>query len=419
MSVASSRSSRSVSTRRALRRIAGASSRSSSSVAWTSSSLRPRSVVTGVRSSWPTTLTKRRRARSRASSAASMSSSRSEVTTGATIGRVLRAGCTPSAAGRWPRTLVIVDADATRRGVVPAGGPAGGAPRAARDARPRCGAGCCGARRCSQGWKPLLRPDHDQGPHRPHRSAARPPAGSASTPSPAACPSAATPSTASRVDGVGGASRGARRHRCARAAPADLAHQGLPVRHRLAGRRRAVAGGEAGRPARRRRRATVGHPRALLVLRRRRTPRPSRWSRPSATTCSSPTGWRASAVSREHGGPVRLYVAPMYGYKSLQVARAHRGRRRARRPHRPRLLGALRLRRRRVGRASRTAAPTTRPHDRGRPQRSSRRRPGRALLARGALAALDERHLVPRAARHGDDALPAVALHGGGPAACS
>ena len=25
-------------------------------------------------------------------------------------------------------------------------------------------------------------------------------------------------------------------------------------------------------------------------------------------------------VTRAHGGPVRLYVAPMYGYKSIQVA---------------------------------------------------------------------------------------------------
>ena len=31
-----------------------------------------------------------------------------------------------------------------------------------------------------------------------------------------------------------------------------------------------------------------------------------------------------SPLSDEHGGPVRLYVAPMYGYKSLQVARPHR-----------------------------------------------------------------------------------------------
>ena len=34
-------------------------------------------------------------------------------------------------------------------------------------------------------------------------------------------------------------------------------------------------------------------------------------------------------ISAEHGGPVRLYVAPMYGYKSMQVARHDRA-------HRPR-----------------------------------------------------------------------------------
>ena len=27
---------------------------------------------------------------------------------------------------------------------------------------------------------------------------------------------------------------------------------------------------------------------------------------------------QGSTVTREHGGPVRLYVAPMYGYKSLK-----------------------------------------------------------------------------------------------------
>ena len=52
------------------------------------------------------------------------------------------------------------------------------------------------------------------------------------------------------------------------------------------------------------------------------------------------------AISSDHGGPVRLYVAPMYGYKSCKwldgievVDRVH-----------PRLLGRARLRRRRVGR---------------------------------------------------------------------
>ena len=53
-----------------------------------------------------------------------------------------------------------------------------------------------------------------------------------------------------------------------------------------------------------------------------------------------------SPLSDEHGGPVRLYVAPMYGYKSLQVARPHRAHRSSRRG----LLGGARLRRRRMGR---------------------------------------------------------------------
>ena len=40
-------------------------------------------------------------------------------------------------------------------------------------------------------------------------------------------------------------------------------------------------------------------------------------------------------VTREHGGPVRLYVAPMYGYKSLKWLDRHRGRARPRRPQDP------------------------------------------------------------------------------------
>ena len=41
-------------------------------------------------------------------------------------------------------------------------------------------------------------------------------------------------------------------------------------------------------------------------------------TRPAATTCSWPTRCRTGRSTREHGGPVRLYVAPMYGYKSLK-----------------------------------------------------------------------------------------------------
>ncbi len=39
-----------------------------------------------------------------------------------------------------------------------------------------------------------------------------------------------------------------------------------------------------------------------------------------ATTmdCIVATHLEGTVVNREHGGPVRLYVAPMYGYKSLK-----------------------------------------------------------------------------------------------------
>ena len=53
-----------------------------------------------------------------------------------------------------------------------------------------------------------------------------------------------------------------------------------------------------------------------------------------------------SPLSDEHGGPVRLYVAPMYGYKSckwldrIELTKDGRGG----------LLGGARLRRRRMGR---------------------------------------------------------------------
>ena len=49
---------------------------------------------------------------------------------------------------------------------------------------------------------------------------------------------------------------------------ADPPHQGLPVRHRLAGRRRQVDRREVGRPARPRRREAGRHTLAVLLLRR-------------------------------------------------------------------------------------------------------------------------------------------------------
>ena len=177
----------------------------------------------------------------------------------------------------------------------------------------------------------------------------------------------------------------------------------------LAGRGRALAGREAGRPARRGGRPALGDPRALLVLRRRLhrdahdrpgPPRRRAHRPPHAGPAGHPGARRAGAPLR--GSDVRLQVD--------QVARAHRGRRRPRRPHRPRLLGAPRLRRRRVG--GHVERPQRRPvrHDasRQRQRSASVERPGRPLLAGRALAALDQRDAVPRAARHGDDPLPAV-----------
>ena len=54
-----------------------------------------------------------------------------------------------------------------------------------------------------------------------------------------------------------------------------------------------------------------------------------------------------NTVTNEHGGPVRLYVAPMYGYKSCKWLEQHRG---GRTTLVARLLGGPRLRRRRLGR---------------------------------------------------------------------
>ena len=83
-------------------------------------------------------------------------------------------------------------------------------------------------------------------------------------------------------------------------------------------------------------------------------------------------------VTREHGGPVRLYVAPMYGYKSLKWLERIEVVERPRRSHRPRLLGAARLRRRRLGRA--LQRPRRRRADvTAGGRRPARRRSGRAL----------------------------------------
>ena len=90
----------------------------------------------------------------------------------------------------------------------------------------------------------------------------------------------------------------------------------------------AVEGRAPRRRARPRRRAARGAARCASRRSTARTPRASRSSRPAGATCSSPTSSKATPLSDEHGGPVRLYVAPMYGYKSLKWLDSHRAHRR-------------------------------------------------------------------------------------------
>ena len=141
-------------------------------------------------------------------------------------------------------------------------------------------------------------------------------AGSASTPSPAT-----SRRSARRVPPEGRRPRRPAVHALVRRAPrdaADRAQARLPVRHGLAGARREVEGRAAGRPARPRRRAAGGDGAAVHVLRRHvhREPHP-RAGAPQRRDRRLRARRRASSPTT-HGGPVRLYVAPMYGYKSIK-----------------------------------------------------------------------------------------------------
>ena len=141
--------------------------------------------------------------------------------------------------------------------------------------------------------------------------------------------------------------------------PRDDDHDGLPVRHRLAGARHAVDGRAAVDAARPRRREADGHRVAVRVVRRHVHREPHARRRRGAPDVLVAYELEGKPLSSNHGGPARLYVAPMYGYKSCKwlerIELVDRGR--------ARLLGGQRLRRRRLGRPQQ------------RPRRRSRRRP--------------------------------------------
>ena len=357
MSVASRRSSSSVSTRRALRRMAGASSRSSSSVALHQllaeaaerRDRRPQLVadhvdepasgqVEGLERGLDVVLTLRGRHRRNHRRRVRIRGARHP------------AGPSPP----YPRHR---GRRRTSRGVVPAGGPAGRAPRAARDARPRRGRRAVGRQGADRagGAAP---PDHHQRP---------------APASPGLLPATGrfriytvTGTLPKRSDAEyrltvdGSVDRPAvldladlrdrlpqtsltRDFQCVTGwRVADVPWQGVKLADLL---------DEVGvRPSATHVRfwSFDGVYTETLTIEQAR--------RDDVLIAHHMLG---KPVTREHGGPVRLYVAPMYGYKSLKWLERDRGRRRPRRPHRPRLLGAPRLRRRRVGRASRTAATTT------------------------------------------------------------
>ena len=81
-------------------------------------------------------------------------------------------------------------------------------------------------------------------------------------------------------------------------AAADPSDQGLPVRHRVAGARRALVRRGAARPARPRRRALLGGCRALHVDGRRLHRVPARWTRRCAATSWSRPRWSAARSPR-------------------------------------------------------------------------------------------------------------------------
>ena len=129
--------------------------------------------------------------------------------------------------------------------------------------------------------------------------------------------------------------------------PPHVAHPRLPVRHRVAGHRRAVGR----RPAARRARCRVASQRDARAVRfvsfdgaYSESLTLDQARRNDVLVAYELEGEPSSS---DHGGPVRLYVAPMYGYKSMKwlggIELTRRGR--------PRLLGAAGLRRRRVGRS--------------------------------------------------------------------
>ena len=122
----------------------------------------------------------------------------------------------------------------------------------------------------------------------------------------------------------------------------------LPVRHRLAGARRQVAG-------------RAGSPTCSTAPACSPSAKAMRFKSFDGTYTESLTLEQArrkdvlvayeiegETIADAHGGPVRLYVAPMYGYKSIKwldgIERHRQGR--------SRVLGEPRLRRRRMGRRS-------------------------------------------------------------------
>ena len=107
-------------------------------------------------------------------------------------------------------------------------------------------------------------------------------------------------------------------------------------------------------------------------------------------------------ISRPHGAPVRLVMPQMYGYKSVKwVDRIELGT-----AAQPGLLGAERLRRRRVAREVEWLLFLS-PRSRRPADRSEARRADRALHRHRARAALDARLGILRPARDRDDPLPA------------
>ena len=171
-----------------------------------------------------------------------------------------------------------------------------------------------------------------------------------------------------------------------------------------------MAGRAAVGPPGRRRRATRAPRTSGSGPSTASTPRRSPSIRPGATTCSIAHEMLGKRVTREHGGPVRLYVAPMYGYKSLKWLERIEVVSALDDPTDPGYWERNGLRRRCLGRA------LQRPGRRGHVTTAVVRQPARgALHARAALAALEQRHPLPRAPRHGHDPLHPDALDPGRP----